>query len=211
MLSQNYLIYTIGHSTHKIEDFIKLLVKFSINCIVDVRSIAASSFNPQFNKASLSKLLKENHIYYMHFDKEFGARRNEIHLLDDDGKVDFEKVRSEKIFLQGVDRVKKGIQRGYIIALMCSEAEPFDCHRFSLISVHLERELFIVKHILKNGGIKTNAELEERLIKRYEEKYPVDPVFKHETSLNLKIAKAYRLRNIEIGYSPNNKENSEKL
>lgn len=208
---QDYQIYTIGHSTHQIESFINLLYKYSINCVIDVRSIAASAFNPQFNKDALSKSLSQSNVIYMHFTKEFGARRHDSNLLDDEGKVDFEKVRRDKYFLSGIDRLKNGAKKGFIIALMCSEAEPFDCHRFSLISVFLERECFNVKHILKDGKIKTNAHLEERLLKRYEEKYPDDPVFKHEISLNLKISKAYRLRNKEIAYSPYFKENTEKL
>lgn len=208
---EEYLIYTIGHSTHQIERFVELLRNYCVNCVIDVRSVAASSFNPQFNKDPLSKYLKESNITYMHFAKEFGARRKETELLDDEGKVDFEKVRREENFISGINRLKLGIKKGYTIALMCSEAEPFDCHRFSLISVFLERESFVVKHILKDNNIVTNAQLEQRLLKHYENKYPDNPVFKHEISFYLKLSRAYRLRNKEIAYSPYVKEIAEKL
>ena len=77
-------IYTVGHSTHEIDYFIELIKHFDINCIVDVRSIAASSYNPQFNKDFLSNSLKKNSILYMHFSEEFGARHTDPDLLDDD-------------------------------------------------------------------------------------------------------------------------------
>ncbi|MCF6157083.1 MAG: DUF488 family protein [wastewater metagenome] len=53
----------------------------------------------------------------------------------------FEKVRKTKDFLTGVDRLRNGLDMGYTIVLMCSEAEPFDCHRFSLLSYHLTSSL----------------------------------------------------------------------
>ena len=86
-------IYTVGHSNHLPEYFLELLKEHSINMLIDVRSVAASSYNPQFNKELLSNYLKKNGIKYMHFAKEFGARHSEPELLDEDGKVDFEKVR----------------------------------------------------------------------------------------------------------------------
>ncbi|WP_414648338.1 DUF488 family protein, partial [Dinghuibacter sp.] len=47
-------IYTIGHSTHQLDYFLELLKGFSINCLIDVRSVAASTYNPQYNKEPLS-------------------------------------------------------------------------------------------------------------------------------------------------------------
>src|SRR5881227_321241 len=131
------VIYTIGHSSHQIDYFLELLKIFSINCVIDVRSIAASSYNPQFNKEPLSNFLKNNQIAYLHFAEEFGARHTDPDLLDEEGKVDFEKVRMAWLFKSGVERLWKGVEKGFIIALMCSEAEPFDCHRFSMISIAL--------------------------------------------------------------------------
>lgn len=210
---KNNLIFTIGHSTHRIEHFVDLLNKYSINCIVDVRSVAASGFNPQFNKEPLSKYLNKSKITYLHFADEFGARKNLPELLDEEGRVDFEKVRHGENFLLGVERLKSGITKGYTIALMCSEADPFDCHRFSLISVFLERECIEVRHILREGTIMTSSELEKKLLKRYDEKIKSSkaPIFDVDVSLNFKLAMAYRLRNKEVAYSPYRTEQVEQL
>ncbi len=52
MNNQN-TVFTIGHSNHSIEYLIELLQTHSINCIIDVRSVPASAYNPQFNSENL--------------------------------------------------------------------------------------------------------------------------------------------------------------
>ncbi|MEO0072136.1 MAG: DUF488 family protein, partial [candidate division WOR-3 bacterium] len=58
-------IYTIGHSTHSIEDFVKLLKMHQINLVIDVRSFPVSSFAPQFNGYVLKKELAKYNIKYL--------------------------------------------------------------------------------------------------------------------------------------------------
>jgi uncharacterized protein (DUF488 family) len=159
------LIYTIGHSTHPLEYFLSLLREYAIDCLVDVRSIAASARNPQYNKQPLSKFLKANNIAYLHFAEEFGARQTDPGLLDDNGKVDFEKVRRSPIFRRGIERLSNGVTKGHIITLMCAESDPFDCHRFSMISPGLQNAGFQVQHILKDKTIISNEALEQQLLK----------------------------------------------
>ncbi|MBK9017229.1 MAG: DUF488 family protein [Saprospiraceae bacterium] len=81
--------------------------------------------------------MKQNDITYLHFGREFGARHTSVMLHDDEGKVDFEKVRATADFRTGVERLQEGIEKGYFPALMCAEADPLECHRFSMISGHL--------------------------------------------------------------------------
>jgi len=56
------VIFTIGHSTHSLEVFLDLLQVHGITHLTDVRSLPASSYNPQFNKAPLSGFLKNHDI-----------------------------------------------------------------------------------------------------------------------------------------------------
>jgi uncharacterized protein (DUF488 family) len=200
MLISN-LIYTIGHSNHRIDYFKELLDAYKIDCLIDVRSMPASAYNPQFNKDSLNNYLKHYKINYLHFGEEFGARHTEKDLLDDFGKVDFDKVRKTEKFLSGVNRLKIGLSKEFKIALMCSEAEPFDCHRFSMISYYLVRNGFDVKHILKDKSIIDNSELEKRLLKKYEKAIPKPTLFDSKVlSLIEQLNLAYRLRNMEVAY-----------
>lgn len=204
-----HIIYTVGHSTHQLEYFLELLQEYSVNCIVDVRSVAASGYNPQYNKEPLSNFLKNNRITYLHFAEEFGARYNDPDLLDEDGKVDFEKVRKSWNFKKGVERLWQGINKKFTIALMCSESDPLDCHRFSMVSIALEKDGFEVKHILKDKTLKSNADLEMQLLKKYDKKIPKTDIFENVT-LNEQLNVAYRLRNKEIAYSPYANEPEEK-
>jgi len=199
------IIYTIGHSTHQLDYFLELLKEYGVTCLIDVRSVAASSYNPQYNKEPLTNFLKRNGIQYLHFAEEFGARHTDPDLLDDEGKVDFAKVRKSWAFKNGVERIWQGLDKGFVISLMCSESEPFDCHRFSMVSIALDKDGFDVKHILKDKTLKTNADLENQLLKKYDKKLPKPDMFNPNVTLYDQLKEAYRMRNKEIAFSPYSK------
>jgi uncharacterized protein (DUF488 family) len=161
---------------------VQMLKAHNIDCIVDVRSVAWSKFE-QFRQENLKTSLKRSNIIYLHFADEFGARRKERALLDAEGRVDFEKVRSSALFQKGVERLTNGAAKGYSIALMCAESEPLECHRFGMIAPALSE--FEVLHILRDKRVKTQKELENEIVKKY--------------STDLKTA--YKLLNKKIGYS----------
>jgi uncharacterized protein (DUF488 family) len=205
----NLIIYTIGHSTHPIEYFAELLEKYSVNCLIDVRSVAASSYNPQYNKEPLSNFLQKRSIIYMHFSEQFGARHADPDLLNEEGKVDFEKVRRSYAFKSGVEKLWMDAEKGNVIALMCSEGEPLDCHRFSMISVALKNEGFDVRHILKDKSCRSNYELETLLLKKYDKKLPKPDMFQPDITLEDQLRAAYQLKNNEIGFSPYSRQRQE--
>jgi uncharacterized protein (DUF488 family) len=199
------IIYTVGHSTHQLDYFLELLKEYGVTCLIDVRSVAASSYNPQYNQEPLKNFLKSNGITYLHFAEEFGARHTDPDLLDDEGKVDFAKVRKSWAFKNGVERIWQGLDKGFTISLMCSESEPFDCHRFSMVSIALDKDGFDVKHIMKDKTLKTNADLENQLLKKYDKKLPKPDMFNPNVTLDDQLKEAYRLKNKEIAFSPYSK------
>ena len=162
-MRDNKTIYTIGHSNHEIDYFLELLQSQKINCVVDVRSIPASKYNPQFNQKPLGAFLKKNEIIYMHFGDEFGARQEDEKLLDENGCVNFIWFQKTRAFQEGIERIDIGLEKGFKIALMCSEGNPLECHRFSMISVYLESIDIEVQHILKNKTLLSNLALEAQL------------------------------------------------
>lgn len=193
------VIYTVGHSTHPIAFFLDLLNHFGINYVADVRSVPSSRFNPQYNRKTLARSLEDYGIRYHHFGEEFGARQSDPSFLDEEGKVDFLKMRSGNKFRAGIEQLKKDTTGGFMIALMCSESEPLGCHRFSMISPALVD--FEVRHILKDVSTVGQAQLEEQLLKQYANKLQPDifrPILNREDQLEA----AYRLLNKEIAYSP---------
>lgn len=198
----NPIVYTVGHSTHQLDYFLELLREYGVTCVVDVRSIPASAYNPQYNQGPFKAFLNNHKITYLHFAEEFGARQTDPDLLDNEGKLDFELVRKTRLFKNGLERIWQGVEKNFTIAIMCSESEPLDCHRFSMVSYGLEKDGFDIKHILKDKSIKSNSELEKDLLKKYEKKIPQRNLFEPDITVEDQLKAAYRLKNKEIGYSP---------
>ena len=196
------LLFTIGHSNQSQEDFLEMLRRYNVNCVVDVRSVPASKYTPQFNMEELRRFLKYNDVQYLHFGKEFGARRTDC--INEEGQVDFEDAVKTTAFLSGVERIKNGIEKGYRIALMCSEANPLECHRFSLVARYFFESGWDVQHILKDAELASHEMLEQQMIQEFlhSRKYrvsEVDELFGTYTKEDQR-QDAYRQKNREIGY-----------
>jgi uncharacterized protein (DUF488 family) len=164
--------------------------------------VPASKYAPQFNEESLKRFLKLHDILYLPFGDEFGARRYDC--INGDGQVDFEMAVTTPLFLKGTERLMKGLERGFTIALMCSEADPLECHRFSLVSRYFQNQGVNVSHILKDGNLTTQEEVEKRMVNEFlhSRKYhlaEVDEMFGTYTAED-QLKDAYKLKNKEIGY-----------
>lgn len=163
-MEHNGHLFTIGCSTRSLSDFILILKKYKIQVVADVRSTPYSHFTPQFNADCLKNELYKNRIMYGSFAEEFGARRVEDSVYIDN-TVDFTKVMDLDIFHKGVERIKNGLTADYSIALMCTEYNPMDCHRFSLVSRGIRKILDIpIDHILSQNVCKTTEDLENELL-----------------------------------------------
>jgi hypothetical protein len=143
-------VWTIGHSTRTIEEFIELLRRHEIDILVDVRHFPGSRRFPHFNKPQLAHALREAGIRYEHL-VELGGRRpvqRDSHNLlwrnaSFRGYADYMETEP---FRDGVDRLLK-IARTGRTAIMCSEALWWRCHR-SMISDELKAKGVRVLHIM---------------------------------------------------------------
>ncbi len=189
--------YTVGHSNHDIIDFYRLLKKHDIEKIIDVRSVPYSKHVPEYNKENLEKYLKDKGLEYDFKGESLGARHTDERFLTD-SKVDFSKVRKKEDYKEEIKNIIQEIKNGKKISLMCSEKDPFDCHRFVLVSYTLKDEGIKVKHILENGDLITTGELEERLLSKYD----IDPkqttLFGDKKGREEALETAYRKRNFDI-------------
>ncbi|HJY64703.1 MAG TPA: DUF488 family protein, partial [Ignavibacteria bacterium] len=111
------------------------------------------------------------------------------------------KIRDTEKFKIGIEKIKNGVFKDFNVALMCSEANPFDCHRFVMIAYQLVNENINVKHILKDGNIIENAELEKQLLIKYSKILPVNNLFVNNVTEKLRLDCAYRLRNKDIAFT----------
>lgn len=155
-------ILTIGHSNHPIERFVDLLRRNGVTALADVRSAPFSRFNPQFNKDTLQKLMKNAGIAYIFLGKELGARSNDRSCYEN-GRVQYDRLAKTEVFRSGIARVRKGAQE-YRVALMCAEKEPLECHRTLLVAKALEREGEAVMHIHADGHLERHADAMRRLL-----------------------------------------------
>jgi uncharacterized protein (DUF488 family) len=143
-------IWTIGHSTRTIEEFIELLRQYQIEILVDVRHFPGSRRFPHFNKPQLAQTLSVVGIRYEHL-VELGGRRpvqpDSHNLLWRNasfrGYADYMETQP---FRDGMDQLLKIAGTGRT-AIMCSEAVWWRCHR-SMIADDFKTNGVRVLHIL---------------------------------------------------------------
>lgn len=148
-------IYTIGHSTHSLVEFLDMLHSFDIKMLVDIRSLPGSRKFPQFNKESLAITVEEAGIHYMHL-AELGGRRK----VKKDSKNNRWRNDSFKGYADYMETVdfENAIVKLEQIALeqttayMCSEAVWWRCHR-SMVSDYLKAKNWTVLHIMAIGKV----------------------------------------------------------
>ena len=143
-------IYTMGHTTRSIEEFINILRHYGVQIVVDVRTIPRSKHNPQYEGSVLEKSLEENGMSYIHI-RELGGLRNP--------KKDSTNMEWRNTGLQGYadhmgteefDRglgMLKAIASDYSAVILCAEAVPLKCHR-NLIADALTVQGWEVGHIM---------------------------------------------------------------
>jgi uncharacterized protein (DUF488 family) len=188
-------IYTIGYAGRSIDDFIVLLEQHKITALCDVRSMPYSARNPQFNREVLKKVLKSHSIDYVFLGEELGARPKDSSCYVD-GKAIYQKIAATTLFRKGLERVKLGLQKNYVPALMCAEKDPMTCHRSILICRSLRGHGVEIRHIIDHETTETQDDLEKRLIAQL--KLHLD-MFK-DADPNALIERAYDVQGDRIAY-----------
>lgn len=192
--SESLAVLTIGHSTHSYERFLGLLRTAGVTAIADVRTAPYSQHFPQFNGDVLKGELRVDGIAYSFLGRELGGRPSG-HQFYCDGVADYEKMAATEEFGNGLDRVVEGAKR-YQIALMCSEHDPLDCHRCLLVGRALAQRGVAVNHILSDGQIIAQSEIEDRLLKMSGRAN--DDMF---ATRDERLAAAYRERGRKIAFA----------
>ncbi|MCL5733419.1 MAG: DUF488 domain-containing protein [Patescibacteria group bacterium] len=150
MKLKNPVVYTIGHSTRKMKEFLNMLINYGVKELVDVRTIPRSRHNPQFNEAMLKYRLKKADITYKRI-KELGGLRHSLKNSVNMGWKN-KSFRGYADYMQTSDFESglKNLQKIAVkkrTAIMCAEALPWRCHR-SLIADALTKKKWDVFHIM---------------------------------------------------------------
>lgn len=142
-------IFTIGHSTHSLSDFLAILKKYDINQLIDIRKIPFSRHNPQFNKDTFAHYLRNKKIGYRNMVGLSGLRHTKKDSINKGlynasfrGFADYMQTAPFKKNLNALIKIAKKKR----VALMCAEILPFKCHR-SLIADALSAHAIKVIHI----------------------------------------------------------------
>jgi uncharacterized protein (DUF488 family) len=174
------VIWTAGHSTRPLADFLKLLAAGEIEILADVRRFPGSRRHPHFGQAPLAEALAEAGIAYHHFES-LGGRRSEQ--LDDSPNTAWrvesfnayaDYMQSDE-FQRGLDELMAEAQRKRA-AIMCSEALPQKCHR-RLISDALVARGWEVRHLLSPTRIEDHALTPFARVEGVQVTYPAATLF----------------------------------
>jgi uncharacterized protein (DUF488 family) len=151
-------VCTVGHSTRTLEEFFSLLAQYQVTMVVDVRAIAHSRHNPQFNKETLPDALQSKGLRHIHMPELGGLRRprsDSVNLAWENkifrGYADYMQTKE---FTENLLKVV-ALARENQIAVMCAEAVPWRCHRILIADALIVRRIK-VKHLLTEISFTTH-------------------------------------------------------
>jgi uncharacterized protein (DUF488 family) len=163
-------LFTIGHSTRDLPDFLALLAENHIERLADIRRYPGSRRYPHFSRESLARVLPEHGIEYVHVP-QLGGRREP---RPDSPNTAWRNAQFRGYAdHMGTDEfrvaVDKLLESPKCTAVMCAEAVPWRCHRNILADDLLRRGVEVI-HILGPGSTTIHVmnpsarEVEGRLI-----------------------------------------------
>jgi uncharacterized protein (DUF488 family) len=140
-------LYTIGHSTHTLQEFLEILHAHQITRIVDVRTIPKSRHVPWFNENEFKAALRKEKIAYTHLSKLGGLRKttkNSINMAWRNasfrGYADYMQTPQ---FFEGLKELNDLIKKSHRVAIMCAEVLPWRCHRSLIADAELIRHISV--------------------------------------------------------------------
>jgi uncharacterized protein (DUF488 family) len=161
MNSQSVIItvFTIGHSTRRIDEFITMMKSYAIELIADVRTIPKSCHNPQFNADAFAIVLNDAGIDYLHMKGLGGLRHAKKDSVNTGwknagfrGYADYMQTDEFEANLHKLIEAAKQTRT----AIMCAEAVPWRCHR-SLIADALAIRGSKVIHIMSKSSVREHT------------------------------------------------------
>lgn len=148
-------VYTIGHSTHSLEEFVGMLHAYGVGCVVDVRTVPGSRHNPQYGQDELSMSLPTHDLEYL-WMKQLGGLRHTTKASTNlawrnasfRGYADYMQTPQ---FAAAMDELS-ALTAEKSIAIMCAEAVPWRCHRSLIGDALLARGMSVVDIMSKTSA-----------------------------------------------------------
>jgi uncharacterized protein (DUF488 family) len=156
-MTSNINLFTIGHSTHPLDEFLALLARHEVEALADLRRFPGSRKHPHFHRDSLVAVLPKSGVEY-HWLEALGGRRHQQRDespnlgLENQGFRNYADYMLTGEFRRGIDRLQEVAARRRT-ALMCAEAVYWRCHR-RLVSDFLAAQGVTVWHIMPSGELR---------------------------------------------------------
>ena len=147
------IVYTVGHSTRPLEQFVMVLRSFDVSAVIDIRTIPRSRTNPQYNLETLPGEL--SHFGIEHFQiAELGGLRKKSRTIPEETNAywvnrsfhNYADYALTQEFSYGLQRLID-ISKTKRCAIMCAEAVWWRCHRRIVADYLLTRHVEVI-HIL---------------------------------------------------------------
>ncbi len=153
-------IYTIGHSTRPIEEFVDILRGAGVTQLIDIRSHPRSRTNPQYNLDPLPETLAQYQISHVYL-KDLGGRRPRQQAVDpavnsfwqNQSFHNYADYATTEPFQTGLGELL-ALCAGKSSAVMCSEAVWWRCHR-RIVADYLLHKGYTVYHLMGPGRIES--------------------------------------------------------
>jgi uncharacterized protein (DUF488 family) len=146
-------LFTIGHSTRSLDEFLGLLAREGVRQLMDVRAFPVSRRYPHFSKESLEVSLPARSVRYTHFPELGGRRKPRPDTRNSQwrnaGFRAYADYMETPEFAAALDRMLL-LATAETSAIMCAEAVPWRCHR-TLIADALAARDIQVFHILDSS------------------------------------------------------------
>ncbi len=147
------IIWTIGHSTRSLAEFMDILEDFHIQCLADIRSLPGSRKFPHFNKENLEASLPPSHIQYIHMSELGGRRKTRKDSRNTGWRLDAFRGYADYMETAAFEKAVENLEKTALqmrTAYMCAEGLWWRCHR-SLVSDYLKLHGWTVMHIMHTG------------------------------------------------------------
>ena len=170
-------LFTIGHSTHPLDGFLKLLARHGIEALADIRRFPGSRKFPHFSQANLASALPEAGIEYRWFEALGGRRRKKNNGSSNNLGLRNESFRNYADYMH-TDGFREGVSEllavagGRPTAFMCSESVFWRCHR-RLVADYLLVNGMAVRHIMPSGELRLHTLTEGARVERGALTYPM--------------------------------------
>lgn len=153
------ICYSVNYVNRNLDQFINLLKKYQINCIIDIREHHdIEQIYSSFKREGIKKNLNNSGIYYIDMNREFSLKN---------GEYSFDDIVVNSDYKKGIERIISGIDKGYKIGLLCEENITKNYSKSSFVAYGLKKNDVYVENIIDEEHVKSQKEIEETFMNVY--------------------------------------------